>query len=188
MPSPFHSIGTMTNALRAFQRELDVTGHNLANVNTPGYSRQVADLKTNDPTNFTQGRLMALGNGVSVASVNRIRDMFLEARRMEVGSEGGRLAAQSDGLSRVESIVHQPGTDGIGSALGKFFDAWSALSSNPSQPGLKLQAMQAGQTLADRIRGTYGQLQTVRDEQTARAGETIGRVNELAEGVAKALP
>jgi flagellar hook-associated protein 1 FlgK len=185
MSSPFHSIGTMSSALRAFQRELDVTGHNLANVNTPGYTRQVTDLATMDPTNFTEGRLMALGNGVTVTSVNRIRDMFLEARRNEIGSEMGRLGAQSDGLTRVESIVHDPSAKGIDDALGKFFDAWSALSGSPSQSALRGQALQAGQTLTDRIRGTYGQLQSLRDEQTARVDETIGRINELAGGVAK---
>lgn len=167
----------MSSALRAFQRELDVTGHNLANVNTPGYTRQVTNLKANDPS--TLGNSFTLGNGVSVASVTRIRDMFLDARANEVAGDQGRLNAQADGLGQIESIVADPSAAGIDDALTAFFDSWSALSGNPGQAGLRQQALQAGQTLTDRIRSTYSQLQTLKDQQTAQVGETIGRINEL---------
>lgn len=173
----------MSSALRAFQRELDVTGNNLANVNTPGYTRQVANLKANDPS--TLGRPLTMGNGVSVASVGRIRDMFLDARQNEVGADQGRLNAQANGLDQIEGIVADPGKTGIDDALTAFFDSWSALSGNPGQAGLRQQALQAGQTLADRIRGTYGQLQTVKDQTTAQVGETVGRINELGGTIAK---
>ncbi|MGV3614638.1 MAG: flagellar hook-associated protein FlgK [Fimbriimonas sp.] len=175
----------MTSALRAFQRELDVTGHNLANVNTPGYTRQVTDLKSNDPTNIHQGRPIALGSGVSVASVGRIRDMFLEARRNEVGADQGRLSAQSEGLSGVEGIVADPSAPGIDDALTSFFDSFSALSSNPNQLGMRQQALQAGQTLANRIRDTYSQLQSLKESQMGQVGETVARINELGSGIAK---
>lgn len=183
MASSFHSIGTMSSALRAFQRELDVTGNNLANVNTPGYTRQVTNLKANDPS--TLGRQLTMGNGVSVHSVTRIRDMFLDARANEVGADLGRLGAQAEGLDQIEGIVATPGKTGIDDALTTFFDSWSALSSNPNQPGLRQQALQAGQTLTDRIRGTYGQLQSLKDQTTAQVGETVGRINELGGTIAK---
>lgn len=183
MASSFHTIGTMSTALRAFQRELDVTGHNLANVNTPGYTRQTADLKANDPSNL--GRSFTMGNGVSVASVSRIRDMFLDARQNEVGADQGRLNAQANGLAEIESIVADPGAAGIDDALTAFFDSWSALSGNPAQAGLRQQALQAGQTLTDRVRSTYNQLQSLKDQQTAQVGETVGRINELGGTIAK---
>src|SRR5688500_1741268 len=78
MPSPFHGIDLASRALRAFQRQLDVTGHNIGNVNTPGYSRQVVDLVQTEGTTFYGLRPLTLGGGVSIDNVNRIRDQFLE--------------------------------------------------------------------------------------------------------------
>lgn len=178
--SSFNGIGTLSNALRAFQRELDVTGQNIANVETQGYSRQKVDLSSN----FTSGFPFPTGNGVSVASVNRIRDQFLDARKSEVNADLGRANAQSEGLSKVDGIIMEPSTNGVSDALGKFFDSWSALSGNPSQLSLKSDVLTAGQTLVTRIRGAYDSLQGLKSESEARVGDAIGRVNELGKSIA----
>jgi flagellar hook-associated protein 1 FlgK len=68
MPSAFHGIDIAARALRSFQRGLDVTGHNIANVNTPGYSRQAVDFKPTDPLTFYLGGSHALGTGVTVGA------------------------------------------------------------------------------------------------------------------------
>src|SRR5438270_619102 len=104
MPGLFQGIGTMNSALRAFQRALDVTGHNITNVNTPGYSRQSVQLSEADPSLFNTGVPFFLGNGVTVASVNRIQDAFLFARRIQASAEDGRLNSLNGGLSSVQSL------------------------------------------------------------------------------------
>ncbi len=184
MPSPFQGIDVMSSALRAFQRELDVTGHNISNVNTPGYSRQSVSLTASEPTTFTEGKLISLGNGVTVNSVNRVRDMFLEGRRQGANSDIGQADAQNSALQQVESIIQEPSTNGISSAMGQFFDAWSGLASNAGQSGLATSVQLAGQTLADRVRGTYLSLKDLSVQQTGLATQTIkdiqGKVNGIA--------
>lgn len=184
MPSPFQGIDTMSTALRAFQRQLDVTGHNIANINTPGYSRQTVSLSAAEPTTFTEGGLITLGNGVRVDSVNRVRDMFLEGRQQTANSDIGQASAQNTALQQVESIVQEPSTNGISSALGKFFDAWSGLASNAGQVGQTTQVQLAGQTLADRIRGTYASLKDLNTQQQGLATQTLKDIQTSVNNIA----
>ncbi|HVL37898.1 MAG TPA: flagellar basal body protein, partial [Fimbriimonadaceae bacterium] len=161
MPSAFHGIDLASRALRSFQRGLDVTGHNIANVNTPGYSRQTISFGQTDPTTFYGMRAITLGTGVSVSTVNRVRDLFLEGRRSTEQAEFGRFSALAQNLSRIEGLMPM-GPGGIGDALDRFFNSWSALSANPSEPGVRQEVQLAGQTLALRVRSTYGDLHQFR--------------------------
>ncbi|MBL8040236.1 MAG: hypothetical protein JNM04_02695, partial [Chthonomonas sp.] len=90
MPSVFHGINLASSALRAFQRGLDVTGHNIANVNTPGYSRQTLDLAQAYPIEFWSNGIRSIGQGVTMSSINRIRDLFLESRRQGTAADASQ--------------------------------------------------------------------------------------------------
>ncbi len=185
MPSAFHGIGTMSTALRAFQRALDVTGHNVANVNTPGYSRQTIDLEAADPTQFTYGGTFYLGNGVNVQSISRIRDAFLAARRIQATSEDGRLNSLSGNLSSIQSLMLEPGGASIGDALNQFYNAWSALGSSPSDNGLRQQVQQTGEVLAGRVRGMYSDLQSFSKQNSDVIGSTITQAQNLMNSIAQ---
>jgi flagellar hook-associated protein 1 len=185
MPSPFHGIDMASRALRSFQRGLDVTGHNIANVNTPGFSRQTVDFRQSDPTTFYARRPFELGSGVDIASVNRIRDIFLEKQRMGVQSDLGRAGTMAQGLKQIEGVYHEPGPTGVSDALSKFFDAWSGLASNPSDPAARSLVRMAGQTLTDRIRGVYSNLQALDAQHTASVDSTIESVNRLSHRVSE---
>jgi flagellar hook-associated protein 1 FlgK len=184
MPGAFHGINMASNALRAFQRALDVTGHNISNVNTLGYSRQSIEFKDNDPTQFWSGGVHSLGNGVSVASVNRIRDLFLEQRRLAASGDMGRSMQMADGLSGIQGLFLEPGGSGIADAMDKFFNSWSALASNPNEPSARLQVQQAGATLASRIRSTYSDLRAQFDQTTQTIQDTLTQVQRLSQEVA----
>lgn len=185
MPSPFHGINMASNALRMFQRALDTTGHNISNVNTAGYSRQTVDFSQLEPTLFySQNRLQALGNGVTIASVNRIRDVFLEARRQGVSSEQGRLGTLSTALGKVEQLFQEPGGTGINDALNKFFNAWSSLASNPNEAGNRIQVQLAGQTLSDRVRNAFNDLRALQAQQNQAVTDTISQVQVLTNRIA----
>lgn len=184
MPGPFRGIDMAGNALRAFQRALDVTGHNISNINTPGYSRQTVDFGTLEPTTFQSMRRLALGNGVGIAAITRARDLFLEERAATNGSDLGRARTFAASLKEIEAVYGEPSDEGVAAALDKFFDAWSGLASNPNEPGMRLEVRQAGQDLADRIRGAWRTFDQTREQYREGATATIGRVNELAQEIA----
>src|SRR5688572_3825962 len=117
MPSPFHGIDLASRALQAFQRQLDVTGHNIGNVNTPGYSRQVVDLVQAEGTAVYGMRPFTLGGGVGILNINRIQDQFLEMRRLNESAGFGRLDTMAQNLHRVQGVIPEPGPNGIADAL-----------------------------------------------------------------------
>lgn len=184
MPGAFHGINMASNALRAFQRALDVTGHNISNVDTPGYTRQTVEFRDNDPTKFWMGGVHALGNGVTIGSVNRIRDSFLEQRKLQTTGDTGKYLQMADSMRNVESLFLEPGGSGIKDAMDKFYNAWSALSSNPNEPTARMQVQQAGATLANRVRTTYGALNDQLNYTNQAITETLNQVQNLSQQVA----
>lgn len=184
MPSTFSGIDLAMRAIRAFQRGLDVSGHNIANVNTKGFSRQTVDFTPTEPTSYwSQGR-HAIGTGVTVASINRVRDMFLEARMMAAQGDLGRMTASAEGLGRLEQIFTEPSDTGIADALTRFWDAWSSLASNPQDFAARMRLRAAGETLTGRVRAAYADLQTAQAETRLKIDDTIRSVNRLAQEIA----
>ncbi|MBI1755747.1 MAG: flagellar hook-associated protein FlgK [Fimbriimonas ginsengisoli] len=184
MPSPFLGIDIASQALRAFQRALDVTGHNISNVNTPGYSRQVTDFTEITPTTFFGTKVLALGQGVGIDAVNRIRDAFLDARMIAAQGDLGKSTTLSDGLKQVESAMNDTTGNGIGDALDQFFNAWSALASNPNDPATRVQVQQAGSLLAGKVRSAYQDLSTLKAQQQASVTGTLDQIDQLTATIA----
>ena len=184
MPSAFGGLNMMGNALRVFQRALDVTGHNIANVNTPGYSRQRIVLGTNAADTLYGVHPYQVGTGVNIQTVMRIRSAMLDARMNRSTGELGSYESLANNLKQIESIFPEPSQTGISDALGKFFDSWSALSSNPGDAAAKLQVRAAGQTLTQRVRSAYGELQQQETDTTALIGNTFDRIDDLTAHIA----
>lgn len=185
MPGAFNGIDLAGRALRSFQRALDTTGHNIANLDTPGYSRQTVDLQATEPTTFfAQGRQM-LGSGVGISSVNRIRATFLDTQMRTAQSVKGGYDALKTELGSIEAAFAETGPNSISGSLDKFFNAWSGLASNPSEPASRKQVQIAGQDLADKVRGAYLGLSGNKAQLDAQVKLAIDDVNRLAENISQ---
>jgi flagellar hook-associated protein 1 FlgK len=125
--SPLFSIGR--RALFANETALAVTGNNIANVNTPGYTRQVPEFTEDLPV--VTGLGILVGSGVHVASVSQVLDPLLARRQLAAETERGEQGALSDELGALAGILSELDTPSIGSALSGFFDAADALARNP---------------------------------------------------------
>lgn len=184
MPGTFNGINVASGALRAFQRGMDITGHNLGNISTRGYSRQTVEYRANDAINFYQNGTMSLGQGVSIQSINRIRDTFLDSRMQAASGDLGRFQTLSTTLRQIEPVFNEPGANGIGNALDKFFNAWSGLATNPGDAASRIEVQQSGQTLANRIRGTFQNLQARQSELSTQINSTVDQINSLSTRIA----
>src|SRR5687768_8589508 len=120
------SLSTAARALEAQRFGLDVTGHNIANINTPGFARREADLSALAPAD---GR--SAGQGVEARGVRVLRDLLLERRLRDEGSAEQREAAIADTLAVVEVAIGRPG-ESIDASLTAFFDAFSRLADEPT--------------------------------------------------------
>ncbi len=185
MPSPFHGIEIASRALRAFQRGLDVAGHNIANVNSRGYTRQTVEYGPTEPMNVYHARLLSLGTGVGITSINRIQDGFLQLRTWSSNGGLGRFEALASQLRQVEGVFHEAGGGGIADALDRFFNAWSGLASNPGSDAARMEVQMAGRTLVGRVRGAYQDLMRIETQIAGQVAATFDRIDTLTAKIAE---
>ncbi|MBK7328441.1 MAG: hypothetical protein IPI85_04865 [Dehalococcoidia bacterium] len=131
------SIGldTAVKALRAHQLAVDVASHNIANAQTPGFSRQRVLLRPigiDGSDHFTRDNLLGrAGMGVDAKDVNRIRDTFLDFQARQSISSQGQFASLATPLGNAEVVFNDPSDDGISALLGKFWAAWHDVVNEP---------------------------------------------------------
>jgi flagellar hook-associated protein 1 FlgK len=177
----FGVLSTGVSALLTQQRAINVTGNNIANVNTPGYSRQRLNLETSTPT---QTGLGLMSFGVTSTGVERIYDRFLGVQLNNESANLGRWEAQKGMLDRVEVVFDESAGYGLNQALSDFWNSWQDLSLNPEGQTERSVAASASQGLADAIRKKYSDLEQVqKDIDTAVQGD-VEAVNRLAAQIA----
>ncbi|MBU8870703.1 MAG: flagellar hook-associated protein FlgK [Gemmatimonadales bacterium] len=144
MPGLNSIMDTSLSGLFAAQAGLATTGHNIANANTPGYSRQMVKFSSRRPDVLPFG---AIGRGVDILGVRRIQDEFL---LNNLRSQSSRLASYTEvdtALYEVESILGSVDNDYLGTALNDYFKAWGELANPPITDGLKDNVFEKAQTL-----------------------------------------
>jgi flagellar hook-associated protein 1 FlgK len=159
-----------------------VTGNNIANVNTPGYSRQRVSMQTGTTAESAIG---VVAFGVNASGVERIYDRFLGVQLDAETSGLGRWQAQQGMLDRVEVVFDESGGYGLNQALSEFWNGWQDLVMNPS--GTTERTVLAGnaQNLADAIRGKYTELEKVQTDIDGVVTGGLADVNRLTSGIAE---
>jgi len=181
MPSIGSTFSIAVTAMKTQQEALDVTAHNIANANTPGYSRQRAVIAQRDPLQTATG---VFGTGVTTVNVEAIRDSWLDGTYWR---ESGTLAqhdTRSGLLGRVETLLAEPSDTGLSSSLDAFFSAWSEAAANPTSSTARMVAKESGANLASQIRTTAGELDLRRQETEERILYAVQRVNDLSQEIA----
>jgi flagellar hook-associated protein 1 len=173
-------LGTGTSALLAFQRAMGTVGHNVANASTPGYSRQRVDLAARPGQ--PEGRSW-MGQGVDVASLQRLADGLIFARQIDSAGELGRLGQLSALSGRVDALVSDPAT-GLSAHWSAFFAAAGGIAAEPGSTVARSQLLAAGEQLAGRWRSLDGQLGALENESALRLQRTVSDANQLAEEIA----
>lgn len=166
------------DTLQAQAYALDVTGQNVANVNTPGYVRREAQLETRASGTTTYG-------GVEATGIHRFSDEFAQQRLRDATSDVNAASTANDALATMEAIFNDMGGAGLSSSITGLFDSFSALSANPSDPVTRTQVLQAADTFASRIRDASSQLSARRQELLTQAQSITEEINARGEQIAK---
>lgn len=175
------SMSIALQALMAEQGALEITSNNIANVNTPGYSRQIPIFSEN-PT-IQQGSL-ALGEGVSLQQFQSVRDQLLQLRIYEETQQQGNSQAQLNSLQQVEGIFADP-TQGIGAALSAFFNSLSQLSADPTNMAVRQQVLTAANGLASAFHQSETSLDGIQSNLDLAVPQTITQINQLTQQIAQ---
>ncbi|MGY1805618.1 flagellar hook-associated protein FlgK [Blastococcus sp. SYSU D00922] len=185
--STFSSLNAATTALWAQRRALDVTGQNIANVNTEGYSRQRVDLQAIGgsvvPAFFSTSP--GIGAGVNADDVMRIRDAFLEGRGHTEHANSARLVVEADTLEQVETAFREPGDTGIQSLLADMWDGWADVAKDTKTDAPRTQVLERLQTLVGGIQFSSASLDAQWGQTRENLDVLVKDVNAAAATVAE---
>lgn len=175
------SLNIGARALTTNLAALQVIGHNIANVNTAGYSRQNVQLTTAGAQAFGNGYI---GKGVDMATVERSHNAYLTR---EAQLTGAVAAADSVRYSRLQALesAFPLGKAGLGAALNDTLNAWSDVASAPNNLTARVVVIAKGEEFASRLRNTAGQLDALSRSTQQQVQGTVDTINGLAQDLAK---
>src|SRR5580692_982146 len=186
-------LQTALSGLIAEQTALDTTGNNIANANTEGYSRETALMEPNPAIpipaiSARTGEGAQLGAGVTVETIIRIRNSYLDAQYRTQNSALSAATTDAEELEQAQSAFNEPSSAGIASQLSKFWSAWNELADAPTSEAAKEAVVAAGKQLATSLNELSAQLSTISSQATeqyealtAPSGEVANLATQVAQ-------
>jgi len=185
--SNFSALHTALSSLYSQRRGLELAGHNIANANTEGYSRQRIDMVNVGPplSPAFWSRWNGDGRGVEVQDVVRYRDQFLEIRAaLEHGAEGHLDQARLV-LDRLEQLFAEPGDVGLARQFIDFWAGWDDVANNPADPAARTQLVERARTLVTGFNEAAAAIAQLRTDTITELDALVADVNATAATVAR---
>ena len=170
-----------SSALNSMQRAIATTGHNIANVNTEGYSRQEVLLGTRTPEKVGQ---VEIGTGVEVSNIRRAHDQFLMTDVQSRSSSNGYFQLYAKTAQNIDGLLADPST-GIAPAIDKFFAAMEAVAANPSSAPERQVLLSEAEMLTQRFNYVDTRLSEFAGELNTRMANMTDDINALAVDIAQ---
>ncbi len=181
MPGLFQGLEIGKRALLSTQVVLQTIGHNVANVNTPGYSRQRVNINTTFPELSAHG---PIGSGVQVRDVRHVRDLFLGAQLRRESKSLGQWSYKEKVMGQVEALFNEPHDNTLSDQMNEFWNGWSALATDNTGVSRKALITAAVQ-LTNGFHQLAGELQTLRDSIDRDMVNITAQVNSKSREVAR---
>lgn len=172
-------LSTASQSLDAETGAIAVTNNNIANVNTPGYSRQIVNLSAD----ALAGTATSQGNGVTFAGFTSVRNDLLQIGINNATADSASLDAQSASWAQIESGFSDTSA-GLGSAFSKLFSSISALSTSPHSGSLRQAAFAAANQVVTAFQQAAGTLTTAQKNANSSVPSTVTQVNQLSAQIA----
>ncbi len=174
-------LSTGVSGLRAFQRALDVTSHNIANVSTPGYNRQRVELQTREAERYGSG---FLGTGVDVATISRSYDDLLATQMRGATSSSSRLDLYASKAQVLNNLFSDSST-GLSASLQRFTNAVQGVSNEPTSTAARQVLISEAQGLTQRLKTYDSRLDDVNTEINTRLTSEASTVSSIASSIAR---
>jgi len=168
------------SGLHAAQAGINTTGQNIANVSTPGYSRQVVEQQ---PSPSVQYGLTSVGQGTNVTGINRIYSEFLALQANTARTTSSNLATQSAEMQPINNLLTDS-SSGLSTAVLDFFNKLQNLSSKPSDTSSRQTVISASQNLVARFNDAQKQLTNVNSGLNIQIKDSVTKINEAASQIA----
>jgi len=174
--SLFSALNLATRGLFASQTGIDVTGQNISNANTEGYSRKKVNFS---PDSRLDGEFGEIGIGVEVASIERVRNTFLDKQIYEQLGDMGRQEQLDATLSRVEDLFKEPNDASLNDKLGQFYDAWQDLANNPQELSARESVKAATIDMTTTFHALASELSDYRLQMDELLQKQVEQINDL---------
>ena len=174
-------FGISVSALQAFQRAITVTGNNIANASTPGYSRQSVDLSSRPPQLYGSGWV---GSGVDVVAVRRAFDQASVNQLNTSRSSLGQLDAYKIYTDQLDNLFSTTG-GGITAATQRFFGAVSDVANHPTSAAARQSLLGQSQTLANTFQNASSQIDAINADINTRLSAGVAQINSYAQSIAQ---
>ncbi|MGF7050610.1 flagellar hook-associated protein 1 FlgK [Paenibacillus sp. DS2015] len=188
MASTFHSIETAKRSLFTQTAALSTTGHNIANVNTAGYSRQVVKMTESIPMEaFAFLRSTApgqLGTGSEFVAIERVRESFLDDQFRKESSSQGAWDIRLSTLEKLEATLNEPSDTGVAKVINNFWDAWSDFSQDPQDITNRKIVKETTLALTDALNQMSRQMTDLESDLTNSVDLQASSINSLLSQVA----
>lgn len=168
------------SALQAHQQALQVVSNNIANANTPGYHRQIAQLTDRLPT---QSGTLLFGSGVDLNRITRVRSALVEQSLTSNITQRSQTTARLESLQRLETLF-TPGGGGLQSRVQSFFDRMFAVTSGPDSNILRQQAVSAAHDLAEEVNSVAASIHKLQQGIEAEIEASVYSANQLSSRIA----
>lgn len=175
------ALNISLSSMLAEQGAIETTSNNIANVNTPGYSRQRPDLEETPPIQIGH---IAFGTGVELNKVVSLRDSILDLRVNQETQQQGKLDSFLGTAQQIQSLFNETNGTGLQSDLSAFFSSFSQLSTNPSDLNLRQAVLTSGQNLASAFNQTSAALTTIQRNVDLSVTQTVTQINTLTQQIA----
>jgi len=184
--STFSGLNTALSALRYNRVAMDVASSNIANVGTEGYTRRsIQGASVGAPEHPAMwSRYSGAGDGVQVASIDRMADLLLDIRARREHGNQSYLDIRQSVLERVESGIGEPGDSGVAAAIAEFRAAWHDLANNPGSDAARSAVLGRAASLTDAIRIQARNIDAEAGDQRFRVQADVTEVNTLASDLA----
>ena len=165
------------DSLLTHQKAIEVSGHNIANVNTPGYSRQRLEIIAKDPIDCAGGQI---GTGVTGLEIIRIYDRFLTDQINSTAQDLGRWEAQKNSLEMVEITFDEASGYGLNSAMSEFWNAWQGVANEPMSKGARQLLLEKAEILVNTCSSVYSDLGEIQNDIDLNIAQAIDDINIYA--------
>ncbi len=170
------------SGLQAQQSALNVVGHNIANVNTPGYTREIANLSSNQ--SLVQGQVY-FGTGVSLDTVTSMRSKYLDLQLAQATSAQAKATDCYTGVGAIATTIGDTSSSGLAAQIQSFFQGFQTLAANPESSADRTIVVGAAQSLVNSLQSTYQMLEQQRSAANQTVGSLVTQVNTLTTQIAQ---
>jgi flagellar hook-associated protein 1 FlgK len=174
-------MGTATLALQAQQTAMETAANNIANANVPGYSRQVVNLEPNTPLYTPQG---AIGTGVIVQDISRVRDTMLDTNFRAQTATAGGYSTQSGILNSISQVFGEPSDTGLSNTLSQFYSSWGDLANNPNSAAAQSVVQQRGAAVASTLNQFSANLDQIASSTLDATTLQVNQINQYTSQIA----